>query len=80
MRNLKNTQSLRNLKKTLSLRTLERNLSLSEFESFGTFNDFCAAKILFGFLVIVYDRVGDREKISSRNFDLGRSHFHASVT
>ena len=33
---------------------------------------------LFGFLVMVYDRVGDGDKISKENFDLGRPHFHVT--
>ena len=30
-------------------------------------------------LVIVYDRVGDREKKSCKNFDFGRPRFHVTV-
>ena len=33
---------------------------------------------LFGFLVMVYDRVGDGDKISKENFDLGRPRFHVT--
>ena len=79
-RSKKKTKSLRNLKRTLSLRTLKRTLSLRALTSVSTLNDFCAAKTFFGFLVIVYDRVGDGEKFSCKNFGLGRSHFHATVT
>ena len=32
---------------------------------------------LFGFLLMVYDRVGDGHKISKENFGYGRSCFHA---
>ena len=59
LRHLKKSVLLRNLKRTLSPRTLRRTLSLS-LRSFGTLNDFCVAKkLLFGFLMMVYDRVGD---------------------
>ena len=34
---------------------------------------------LFGFLVMVYDRVGDGDKISKENFGLGRPRFHATI-
>ena len=33
---------------------------------------------LFGFLVMVYDRVDDRDKFSKKNLGLGRLHFHAT--
>ena len=33
---------------------------------------------LFGFLVIVYDRVEDGDKFSKQNFGLGRLRFHAT--
>ena len=33
---------------------------------------------LFGFLSMVYDRVGDGDKISKENFGLRRSRFHAT--
>ena len=33
---------------------------------------------LFGFLVMVYDRVGDGDKISKENLGLGRPHFHTT--
>ena len=33
---------------------------------------------LFGFLVMVYDRVGDGDEISKKNFGLGRPGFHAT--
>ena len=33
---------------------------------------------LFGFLVMVYDRVGNGDKLSRENFGLGRPRFHAT--
>ena len=33
---------------------------------------------VFGFLVMVYDRVGDGDKFSRENFGLGRPRFHAT--
>ena len=33
---------------------------------------------LFGFLVIVYNRVDDMDKFSKKNFGLGRLRFHAT--
>ena len=45
--------------------------------SFGTFNDFYATKI-FGFLVMVYERVGDGDKFSSEKFGLRRSRFQGT--
>ena len=33
---------------------------------------------LFSFLLMVYDRVGDGDKISKKNFGRGRSRFHAT--
>ena len=39
----------------------------------------CApGKYLFGFFVMVYDRVGGGDKFSYKNFGLGRSHFYAT--
>ena len=38
----------------------------------------CHKKTLFGFLVMVYDRVGDGNKFSYQNFGLGRPRFHAT--
>ena len=34
-------------------------------------------RIFFSFLVMIYDRVGDDDKFSYENFDLGRHRFHA---
>ena len=33
---------------------------------------------IFGFLLMVYDRVGDWDKISKENFGLGRPRFRAA--
>ena len=33
---------------------------------------------LFGFLVMVYDRVGDVDKVSNKKFSLGRPRFHVT--
>ena len=33
---------------------------------------------LFGFLVMVYDRVGNRDKIPKENFSFGRPRFYAT--
>ena len=33
---------------------------------------------LFGFLIMVYDRVGDGDKVSEEDFGLGRSRSHAT--
>ena len=35
-------------------------------------------KILFDFLVMVYDRVGDGDKFSNENLGLGRPRFHGT--
>ena len=40
--------------------------------------DFGAAKSLFGFLVMLYGRVGDGDKLSNENFGLGKHYFHAN--
>ena len=40
---------------------------------------FAPQKALFGFLVIVYDRVGDGEKFSYKNFGLRRPYFHSHL-
>ena len=89
MSNLKKTLSLRNLKRTLSrkilkrnpsLRNLKRTLSLRTLKRFRILNEFCAAKSVFGFLVMVYDRVGNGDKFSFENFALGKPRFHVIVT
>ena len=35
-------------------------------------------RTIFAFLVLVYDRVGDRDKFLCENFSLGRPRFHAT--
>ena len=35
-------------------------------------------RTIFVFLVLVYDRVGDRDKFLCENFSLGRPRFHAT--
>ena len=64
-------------KEGLSLWNLKTTLSMKILRSFRTFNDFYATK-LFGFLVMVYDRVGDGDKFSNGNFGLGRPRFHGT--
>ena len=39
---------------------------------------FTMQKALFGFLVMVYDGVGDGDKFSYESFGLGRPNFHAT--
>ena len=39
---------------------------------------FASQKTLFFFLVMVYDRVADRDKHSHETFGLGKSRFHAT--
>ena len=38
----------------------------------------CRKLTLFGFLVMVYDRIDDGDKFSKKNFGLGRLCFHAT--
>ena len=47
-------------------------------KSFRTLNDFCAQINPFGFLLMVYDRVGDGDEISKENFGYWRPRFHAT--
>ena len=39
---------------------------------------FASKIILFSFLVMLYDKVGDGDKVSYENFGLGRPRFHAT--
>ena len=64
LKTFKRTVSRRYLKKTKSMRNLKRILSLRTVRSFRTLSDFSAANFFFGFLVIVYQRLGDGEKLS----------------
>lgn len=76
----KRTLSLRNLNRVLiSLRSLTRNLSLSTLRSFRSLNSFCAEETLFGFSIMVYDRVSDGDKFPFENSGLGRPRFYATV-
>ena len=67
-------------KRTLSLSTLKRTLSPRTLRSFGTLNNLRTEKTLFGFLVIVNDRVDNGDKFSYGNFELGRHRFYTAVT
>ena len=40
---------------------------------------FTLQKSFFGFLVILYHRVGDGDKFSYKNFGLGRPRFYATI-
>ena len=44
----------------------------------GSSMTFASQKTLFFFLVMVYDRVADRDKHSHETFGLGKSRFHAT--
>ena len=46
---------------------------------FKTLSDICAAKNSFYYLVMVYDRVGDGDKLSFENVGRGRPRFHAII-
>ena len=75
----KKLKSLKNLKGTLSLRILKKTLSLRPSGVLGPSMTF-TQNFCFGFLVIVYDRVGDEGKFLCKNFVLEKSRFHATVT
>ena len=80
LRNPKSTISLSNLNRVIiSLRSLTRNLSLSTLRSFRSLNSFCAEETLFGFSIMVYDRVSDGDKFPFENSGLGRPRFYATV-
>ena len=79
LRTIKRTLSSGNLKKTLSLRNKENPITVDPQE-FKDTQWLAPLKTLFDFLVIVWDRVGDRENFSHKNFGLGRPRFNATVT
>ena len=58
-------------KRILYLRNLKRILSLKTLRGFRTLIDFCAAKkTFFGFLIMVYDRLGDGNNFPYENFGI----------
>ena len=84
----KKTLSLRTLKRILSMRNLKRTLITVKPKDNAINGDpqelqdpqwLLRRKLtLFGFLVMVYDRVDDGDKFSKKNFGLGRLRFHAT--
>ena len=46
----------------------------------GLLITFTPQKNSFGFLVMMYDKVGDGDRFSYKKFGLGRSRFYATVT
>ena len=84
----KNTLSLRTLKRILSMRNLKRTLITVKPKDNAINRDprelqnphwlWRHKLTLFGFLVMVYDRVDDGDKFSKKNFGLGRLRFHAT--
>ena len=84
----KKTLSLRTLKRILSMRNLTRTLITVKPKD-NAINGDCQKLqepqwplrhrlTLFGFLVMVYDRVNDGDKFSKNNFGLGKLRFHAT--
>ena len=84
----KKTLSLSTLNRILSMRNLKRTLITVKPKDNAINEDpqklqdpqwLLRRKLpLSGFLVMVYDRVDDEEKISKKNFGLGRLRFHAT--
>ena len=85
---LKEDASLRTIKWVLSMRRLKRTLITVKPKDNAINGDpqelqdpqwLLRRKLtLFGFLVMVYDRVDDGDKFSKKNFGLGRLRFHAT--
>ena len=59
------------------MRTLKNTLPPSQrpVRSFRALNDFCEIKKVSGFLVMIYDRVDDKNKFSYKKFGLGKPSF-----
>ena len=86
----KKTLSLRTLKRILSMRNLKRTLITVKPKDNAINGDpqelqdpqwLLRRKLtLFGFLVMVYDRVDDGDKFSKKNVGLKRLRFHLAVT
>ena len=84
----KKTLSLRTIKRILSMRNIKRTLITVKPKDNAINDDpqelqdpqwLLRRKLtLFGFLVMVYDRVDDGDKFSKKNFGLGRLRFHAT--
>ena len=84
----KKTLSLRTLKRILSMRNLKRTLITVKPKCNAINRDpqelqdphwfWRRTLTLFGFLEMVYDRVGDRDNFSKKNFALGRFQLHAT--
>ena len=72
--------SRRNLKRTLYYcETLSRQNYQGDPQELQDLQWLLRRKlILFGFLVMVYDRVDDGDKFSKKKFVLGKLHFHAT--
>ena len=64
--------------RTLSLWNLKRTLSLGPSRASEPSITFTLQKSLFGFLIILYHRVGDGDKFSYENFGLRRPRFYAT--
>ena len=84
----KKTLSLRTLKRILSMRNLKRTLITVKTKDSAIHEDhqelqdprwLLGRKLtLFGFLVMVYNRVDDGDKFLKKNFGLGRLRFYAT--
>ena len=82
----KKTLSLRTLKRILSMRNLKRTLITVKPKDNAINEDHQELQgsqwllrrklILFGFLVMLYDRVDDGDKLLKKNFGLGRLRSH----
>ena len=76
---LKRILSMRNLKRTLiSVKTKDNAINGDPPELQDPQWLLCHKLTLFSFLVMVYDRVDDKDKFSKKNFGLGRLRFHVT--
>ena len=84
----KKTQSLKTLKRILSMRNLKRTLTVKGKDNAINRDPkelqdphwlWCVKLTLFGFLVMVYDRVDNGDKFSKKKLDVGRLCFHATI-
>ena len=76
---LKRIFSMRNLKRTLFTVKPKDNAINRDPQELQNPDWLWRRKLnLFGFLVLVYDKVDDGDKFSKKNFGLGRLRFHAT--
>ena len=78
LRTLKRILSMRNLKRTLTVNSKDNAINRDPQELQDPHSLWRLKLTLFGFLVMVYDRLDTGDKFPKKKFGLGRLLFHAT--